>query len=132
MAKQSHVVSGTLAFGSLTQHDVYNGQSTGKYYVTITMSDSEAAKLTNRGAKVKDYTREDGTVQKQKKFDSKFSVQVVDLDGNEVQGEIPFGSEVRVAYTTGEATPEHGLKCYLHKVRLVQLSESAVEEAEEF
>ena len=38
-----NTIEGVVAFSNVTQHDVYNGQSTGKYSVTITMDDEAAA-----------------------------------------------------------------------------------------
>jgi len=41
----SQVIEGTVNFSNVTQHDVYNGQSTGAYSITITMSEDDASAL---------------------------------------------------------------------------------------
>ena len=49
------ITEGTVAFASLKDHDVYQGKSTGKYTLTLTMSDSEAQKLEKEGVRVMSY-----------------------------------------------------------------------------
>ena len=132
MAKQAVVTRGVVAFSNVTQHDVYKGKSTGKYTLTITMPDSEAQRLADMGVKVKDYVKEDGTVLKQRKFQTQYHVPVVTTDDEVFSGEIPFGSEVRVAWIPGDTDPEYGTGTYLHKVRLVELAEGFVEDPEDF
>jgi hypothetical protein len=112
------VTSGVVAFSNLTEHEVYQGQSTGRYSLVITMEDSDASKLEDMGVKLKEY---DG--RKQRKFASKFHVQVVDTDDQPVNGEIPYGSKVRVLWKDGEAHPQHGVGTYLNKVRVVEFAE---------
>jgi len=133
MSKQGIVTTGVVAFSKLTEHDVYNGKSTGAYSLTITMEPNEAAKLEDMGVKVKEYQKDaESGVKLQRKFRSQFHVPVVDLDGHPVQGEIPFGSVVRVLWTSGDMSPEHGLSTYLNKVRLVEVAENEGAEPEEF
>ena len=65
----SQVIEGTVNFSNVTQHDVYNGQSTGAYSITITMSEDDASALSSNGVKIKDY---EGN--KQRKFKSKYDI----------------------------------------------------------
>jgi len=37
----AQVIEGIVNFSNLTQHDVYMGQTTGKYTMTITMSEDD-------------------------------------------------------------------------------------------
>ena len=87
----SQVIEGTVNFSNVTQHDVYNGQSTGAFSLTITMSEEDASTLSADGVKIKDY---DGA--KQRKFKSKYDIMRVDADGNRFEGEIPYNSKVRL------------------------------------
>jgi hypothetical protein len=113
------VTSGVVAFSNLTEHEVYQGQSTGRYSLVITMDVADASKLEDMGVKVKVY---DG--RKQRKFASKFHVGVVDTNDAPVNGEIPYGSKVRVLWKDGEAHPQHGVGTYLNKVRVVEFAEA--------
>ena len=49
------VINGVVAFANLAEHEVYNGQSTGKYSLVLTLDDSEAEKLEKEGIKLKMY-----------------------------------------------------------------------------
>ena len=39
------VIEGICNFSHVTKHDVYNGQDTGKFSMTITLSENDAAEL---------------------------------------------------------------------------------------
>jgi hypothetical protein len=114
----AQVIEGIVNFSNLTQHDVYMGQTTGKYTMTITMSEDDAESLSSRGVKIKDY---EGA--KQRKFSSKFDVKVVDAEGNPFNGEVPYNSKVRLKYKVGPAHPVHGLSTYLEAVKVLEVAE---------
>jgi hypothetical protein len=57
------VVEGTIAFENLETHEMYQGQSTGKYSVVISLDDNTADQLAGLGVKLREY---EGT--KQRKF----------------------------------------------------------------
>jgi hypothetical protein len=69
-------VEGVVNFSNVTEHDVYNGQSTGAYSMTITLSEDDAAELAANGVKIKDYQGN-----KQRKFKSKYEIKVFDDEG---------------------------------------------------
>ena len=127
MSKQGIVTQGVVAFSNLTEFDVYRGKPTGAYSLVVTLEPNEAQKLEDMGVKLKDYK---GTPQR--KFRSQFHVPVVDMDNHPVSGEIPYGSKVRLLWVAGDMDPEHGLRTHLNKVRIVELSETAMEEPEDF
>jgi YbbR domain-containing protein len=114
----AQVIEGIVNFSNLTQHDVYNGLTTGKYTMTITMSEDDAESLSSRGVKIKDY---EGA--KQRKFSSKFDVKVLDAEGNPFNGEVPYNSKVRIKYKVGPAHPVHGLSTYLEAVKVLEVAE---------
>jgi hypothetical protein len=132
MAKQGIVTNGTVAFSNLTEHDTYKGKSTGSYSLTVTLDDAEAAKLSDMGVNVKTYTPTEGDAKLQRKFKSQYHVAVVDMDNRPMSGEIPYGSQVRILWTAGEMNADYGLPTYMQKVRVVELSETSLEEPEEF
>jgi len=116
----SKVIEGVVAFSNLTECDSYKGKSTGRYTLTLVISEASAAQLESMGVKIKEYQDK-----KQRKFASKYPVRtVVNLDGTPFIGEIPYGSTVRVAYEIGEEHPEHGVPTYLNAVRVLELSDT--------
>lgn len=117
------VTSGTVAFSNLTECEVYQGQSTGRYTMVITMDPKDASVLEDMGVKLKDY---EGNAQR--KFASKFKVDVLDTENNPVQGEVPYGSKVRLLWKSGPSHPVHGAPTYLNKVRVVEFAESSLDE----
>ena len=112
------VTQGVVAFSNLTEPEQYQGQSTGRYSLVLTIADGEVSKLEDMGIKVRSY--EDT---RQRKWASKFHVPVVDAEDKPFVGEIPYGSVVRVLWKAGDAHPVHGVATYLNKVRVVELSE---------
>ena len=123
------ITSGVVAFCNLDEHEVYQGQSTGRYSVVINMEPAESAKLEDMGVKLREY---EGKAQR--KFASKFKVDILDMDNNPVQGEVPYGSKVRLLWVPSkDAHPQHGVGTYLNKVRVVEFAEVGdAEDPEEF
>ena len=120
-------VEGIVNFSKLTEHDVYNGQDTGAYSMTITMSEDDASTLAANGIKIKDYQGN-----KQRKFKSKYDIKVFDADGNPYNGEVPYNSRVRLKYKMGPAHPVHGVSTYLEAVKVLEEAEMAVGDAADF
>jgi hypothetical protein len=120
-------VEGIVNFSKLTEHDVYNGQDTGAYSLTITMSEDDASNLAANGVKIRDYQGN-----KQRKFKSKYDIKVFDADGNPYNGEVPYNSTVRLKYKMGPAHPVHGVSTYLEAVKVLEEAEMAVGDAADF
>ena len=116
----AHVLEGVLNFSKLTEHDVYMGQDTGAYSVTVTMSEEDANTLSAQGVKIKDYQGN-----KQRKFKSKFDVAVLDAEGNKYSGEVPYNSKVRLKYKLGKPHPVHGVSTYLEAIKVLEEAEMA-------
>ena len=119
----SQVIEGIVNFSNVTQHDVYNGQDTGTFSMTITMSEDDAAGLATQGVKIKEY---EGL--KQRKFKSKFDVSLYTVEGDKYTGEVPYNSRVRLKFKTGPAHPVHGTPTYLEAVKV--LEEAEIQEAD--
>ena len=119
------VTNGVVAFSNLQEFDTYKGQSTGRYSLVITMDDKDASVLSDMGVKVKEYAKAGEEPKKQRKFASKYKVDIVDMNNEPIQTEIPFGSKVRVLWATGDAHPVHGAPTYLNKVRVVEMAETS-------
>ena len=113
-------IEGTIAFAELETTEVYNGQDTGKYSVVLSLDDSDATQLADMGVKLREY---EGV--KQRKFSSKFDVEVYDAEGVEFDGRVTRGSKVRIQYKEGNAHPVHGTGTYLEKIKVLELAEYA-------
>ena len=118
----SQVIEGVVNFSNVTKHDVYNGQDTGAFSMTITMSEDDAATLAAQGVKIKDY---EGS--KQRKFKSKFAIGLYTAEGDVYNGEVPFNSRGRLKYKTGPAHPVHGTPVYLEAVKVLEEAEPSAE-----
>ena len=121
----SKTIEGTVNFSNVTKTDVYNGQDTGTFSMTITMSEEDAATLAAEGVKIKEY---EGA--KQRKFKSKYTIGMYDAEGNRYNGEVPYNSRVRLKYKTGPSHPVHGTPTYLEAVRVLEEAEGAPETAD--
>ncbi len=127
MSKYSYI-EGSVAFSKLTETDIYNGTDTGKYKLDVTINPSFVGQLEEQGVKLKQY--ED---QEQRKFSSKFPVELVDAEGNAIPTiELPRGTKVRVLYASGPAHPQFGAPTYLAKVKVLEMAEDSVEAPSDF
>lgn len=115
------VVTGTVAFANLVEHEVFNGTSTGKYSIVLVLDDDSVEKLAAEGVKLKEYKN-----QKQRKFATKQDFEVVDADGNAIpKGEVSWGDKVKVKYfaATKNPHPVWGTSVYLDAVKLIEKGE---------
>lgn len=113
------VVEGVVAFSNLTKHEEFQGRSTGKYSLVLALNEETKDLLVSKGVKIKEYN---GTPQR--KFRSQYSIKVIDTEDNTVEGEIPWGSKVRLIVSFGKPSPVYGVTPYLQAVRLVERSEN--------
>tara|TARA_R110000751_G_scaffold100602_3_gene194549 strand:+ start:1001 stop:1375 length:375 start_codon:yes stop_codon:yes gene_type:complete len=118
----AEIMEGVVAFENLTEHEMYNGQSTGKFSLVLSLGEEEAADLDARGVKLREY---EGV--KQRKFASKFEVGVLNADGTPFQGRVPRGSKVRLLWQEGTPHPVHGMSTYLNKVKVLEVAEQTGE-----
>ena len=96
------VLEGSVAFANLDEHEEYQGQSTGKYSLVLSLEPADADKLADKGVKLREY---EGTAQR--KFSTKYEVPMYDADGR-LQWSSDRGSKVRVQYAEGKPHPVHG------------------------
>jgi hypothetical protein len=123
------VVTGTVAFANLDQHEIYQGQSTGKYSIVLTLDESGAEQLQKEGVNVKMYNDNP-----QRKFATKFDeFPVIDNDGEPVsKSSVRYGDKVRIKYDLGAPHPVHGTTVYLKAVRVVEKGEAGLGDDEDF
>ena len=112
------VLEGNVAFANLDVHEEYQGQSTGKYSLVLSLEPEDADKLASKGVKLREY---EGTAQR--KFSTKYEVPMFDAEGNEFNGRLTRGSKVRVKYAEGKPHPVHGTSTYLSAIKVVELAE---------
>lgn len=117
------VINGSAAFVHLDQHEMYQGQSTNKFSLTVTLDDASITQLEAQGVKMREYEG-----QKQRKFASKFNVPLYEANGDEFMGAITRGSLVRVQYSLGDEHPVHGITHYLDKVKVLELATGNTDE----
>lgn len=115
------VINGIVAFANLSEHEVFNGQSTGKYSVVLNLEEEDAKKLEAEGVKIKTYKN-----QPQRKFTTKFEdFQIIDNDGEPVaRGSVRWGDKIRIKYNVGAPHPVHGSTPYLQAIRVVEKGEA--------
>ena len=111
----AQVIEGVVNFSNIKTMDTYNGQSTGKFSMTVTLSPDDAQSLQAAGVKIKEY---EGTMQR--KFSSKYDIVAVDADDEPFNREVPYGSKVRLKFKYGPEHPVHGVSTYLEAVRVVE------------
>jgi len=116
----AQVVEGIVNFSNITKHDVYNGQDTGAFSMTVTLSEDDANQMASNGVKIKDYQGA-----KQRKFKSKYDIKAFDAEGKPYMGEIPYNSRVRLKYKLGQPHPVHGVSTYLEAVKVLEEAEMA-------
>jgi len=112
------LVQGTTIFNTaLTQFDTYQGQSTDKYSLQITLDPQARDMLDKAGVKVKEYEGEPI-----RKFTSRYDIPVFTAKNQRWHDEIPSGSIVRVEFTTKEH-PTAGMVPYAKRVLLMEVGE---------
>jgi len=114
----AEVLEGLVAFENLPEHEMYNGQSTGKFSLVLSLDEEPASDLDSRGVKLREY---EGV--KQRKFASKFEVGIQNADGSPFVGRVPRGSKVRILWQEGAPHPVHGTSTYLNKVKVLEVAE---------
>jgi hypothetical protein len=112
------VLEGLVAFENLDEHEMYQGQSTGKYSLVLSLDEPTSDHLTALGVKLREY---EGV--KQRKFSTKYDVPVMDAEGNTFKGRIGRGSKVRIMYAEGAPHPVHGTSTYLNKIKVLEVAE---------
>jgi hypothetical protein len=112
------LVEGTTIFQThLTQHDEYQGQSTGKYSVQLQLEGKTASKLAKDGVVIKEYEGEPI-----RKFTSRYHVPVFTSDKQTWTEELPSGTKVRLEYIT-KKHPTAGEVPYVKRILVLEMGE---------
>lgn len=112
------LVEGTTIFKTfLTEHDTYQGQSTGKYSLQIQLDGKTASRLTKEGVHVKEYEGEPI-----RKFTSRYDVPVYMSKTEKWEEELPSGTKVKINYIT-KAHPSAGQVPYMQSILILEMGE---------
>jgi hypothetical protein len=112
-------IKGEVAFSNLTEHEVFKGESTGKYTLVVTVDDDAVKKLEEQGVHLKTH---DG--KKQRKFGTRYEFQYEDTEKKPVSGELGRGSKVMVAYKLGAPYGQYGVTTFLQGVQVIERAEA--------
>lgn len=118
----SDVIEGTVAFSNLKAHEVYDGKSTGKYSLTLTLDQDTAKKLSDQGVKLRDF---EGTPQR--KFTTNREIDIYNPDMSSWAGdEIPRKSKVKIQVRVGDAYKDFGNSAYVNAIQVIEKGDGAV------
>lgn len=123
----SEVVVGIVAFSNVTKTDVYLGQDTGKYTVTVTVDDETRSRLEDLGVRVKDYEGKG-----QRKFTTKFEFTVEDAEGLPFAGEIPYGSKVKILADIKGSHPQWGPSTFFKRIKVLEKADNQDDAPDDF
>jgi hypothetical protein len=112
-------IKGEVAFSNLTEHEVFKGESTGKYTLVVTVDDDAVKKLEEQGVHLKTHEGK-----KQRKFGTRYEFQYEDTEKKPVSGELGRGSKVMVAYKLGEPYGQYGVTTFLQGVQVIERAEA--------
>ena len=110
-------VEGEVAFCNLKEFDTFQGKSTDKYTITVTLDEANAEALTKAGVQVKDFK---GTPQR--KFSTTYEVGIFNPDMSAWEKkEIPKNSKVEIyAKISDEPYKEYGCSTYVNNVQVLE------------
>ena len=112
------LVEGETIFKTfLTEHDTYQGQSTGKYSLQIKLDGATASRLTKEGVVIKEYEGEPI-----RKFTSRYDVPVYISKTEKWEEELPSGTKVKLNYIT-KKHPTAGEVPYVQSILVLEMGE---------
>jgi len=116
------ITKGQALYVYLTETEKFDGEDTGKYTITVSLSNSEAKKLEEAGVKVKETKHpETGKIVKARKFATQFKLkdEMIQTTDGEVIGD-QFGalSDVAILWKEGQKHARHGVGTYLTAIKV--------------
>lgn len=129
------ITKGVAKYVYLDSTEKYNNEDTGKYTLTIGLSNAEAKKLDEAGVKVRTITDKDsGKEIKVRKFSTQYKLDdtMIQTDSGEAIGtDFGAGSDVQVLWKAGNAHPTHGVATYLTAIKVADDHEPGYKGANE-
>ena len=108
-------VEGVVAFSNLSQHEVFNGKSIGKYSLVLVLDDSTKDKLSSQGVKIKDYQGKH-----QRKFTTQYPFKLNGTLVEKADQEIRWGTKVKLNVTLKNPSPVWGMASYFNEVTVLE------------
>ena len=116
------ITKGEALYVYLDSTEKYNGDDTGKYTLTVGVSNEDAEKLVKGGVKVRTIKHpETGKDVKVRKFSTQYKLDddmIKTQSGDVIGSNFGRGSNVEVLWKTGKEHPTHGEATYLTAVRV--------------
>lgn len=116
------VTKGEAKYVYLDSTEKFNGDDTGKYTLTVSLSDAEAKKLMDAGVKVRTIKDADtGEDIKIRKFSTQYKLDdnlIQTMSGEVVGTDFGAGTEVEVLWKAGKEHPMHGVATYLTAIKV--------------
>ena len=129
------ITKGVAKFVYLDSTEKYNGEDTGKYTLTVGLTDKEAQSLEDAGVKVRTYTDQDtGKETKIRKFSTQYKLQdnmIQTVSGETIGTDFGAGSDVQVLWKAGKKHPTHGVATYLTAIKVADDHEPGFKGANE-
>ena len=133
------ITKGVAKFVYLDSTEKYNNEDTGKYTLTVGLSNAEAKKLEEAGVKVRSYTdKYTGKEIKIRKFSTQYKLEdnmIQTVSGDSIGTDFGSGSDVEVLWKAGNAHPTHGVATYLTAIKVSNRTpgfKSSSDEASDF
>lgn len=116
-------VEGEVAFCNLKSFDTYQGKSTDKYTITVTLDEANAEALSKAGVLVKDFQGSP-----QRKFSTTYEVSIFNPDMSAWdKKEIPKRSKVKIyAKISDDPYKEYGCSTYVNQVQVLEEASGGV------
>ena len=116
------ITKGEALYVYLQETEKFDGEDTGKYTITVGISDSEAKKLEKAGVKVKTSKHpETGEMTKARKFSTQFKLKdemIQTTEGEVIGDQFGTGSKITVLWKEGNDHPRHGVGTYLTAIKV--------------
>ena len=116
------ITKGEALYVYLNETEKYDGEDTGKYTITVGISDDEAEALEKAGVKVKTTKHPTtGEMMKARKFSTQFKLsdEMIQTTKGEVIGDqFGTGSKVTILWKEGVAHSRHGVGTYLTAIKV--------------
>lgn len=129
------ITKGVAKYVYLDSTEKFNGEDTGKYTLTVGLSDAEAKKLEEAGVKVRTVADKDtGKEIKIRKFSTQYKLQdnmIQTVSGDVIGTDFGAGSDVQVLWKAGKAHPTHGVATYLTAIKVADDHEPGFKGADE-
>lgn len=116
------ITKGEALYVYLQETEQFDGEDTGKYTITVGLSDKEAEALEEAGVKVKTTKHPvTGKMTKARKFATQFKLadeSIQTTTGEVIGDQFGTGSKVSILWKEGNKHPRHGVGTYLVAIKV--------------